>query len=233
MSDYTLYYWPVPFRGQFIRAALAFANRRWTEVDDDIIAALMDGPVLAMPVPFMGPPVLVDHRAEAAISQMPAILSYLGETLNLLSREPVRRALTIKVINDANDVSDELTLDGGRQMWTPRRWATFRPRLMKWMFLWEETGRRHGLTRTTGYLLGGEAPDLADIVTATLWTTIADRFPALSILLDDTAPLTAALARRISALPALAALADSAFDHYGESWSGGRIEASLRRVLAS
>ena len=25
MTDYTLYYWPVPFRGQFIRAILALS----------------------------------------------------------------------------------------------------------------------------------------------------------------------------------------------------------------
>ena len=28
MSDYTLYYWSVPFRGQFVRAVLAWAGRR-------------------------------------------------------------------------------------------------------------------------------------------------------------------------------------------------------------
>src|SRR5215472_4860198 len=31
MSDYELYYWSVPFRGQFVRAVLAFAGKSWTE----------------------------------------------------------------------------------------------------------------------------------------------------------------------------------------------------------
>ncbi|MFC7379998.1 glutathione S-transferase [Brevundimonas sp. GCM10030266] len=232
MSDYTLYYWSAPFRGEFVRAVLAFAGRDWVEAGDERISALMEGPVTAMPAPFMGPPVLVDEGAGFAVSQMPAILLYLGESLDLLPSTPEGRALSIKVVNDANDVIDELTLDGGRQMWTPKRWAEFEPRLRKWMSLWEETGRRHGLKKGSGHLLGGDQPGIADIVTATLWTTISDRFPSLEALLRDEAPLTAALSRRVAALPPLAAQAARSREAYGETWSGGRIEASLRRVLA-
>ncbi|MDO9335998.1 MAG: glutathione S-transferase [Caulobacter sp.] len=231
MSDYTLYYWSLPFRGQFVRAVLAYAGKTWTEAGDEAISKLMAGRVRDMPAPFMGPPVLVDHGADVALSQTPAIVLYLGETLGLLPETPAGRALAIKVVADANDVIDELTLDGGRQMWTAKRWAEFEPRLRKWMSFWEETGRRHGLKKTSGFLLGGAAPGVADIVTATLWTTMADRFPALDAILKDEAPLTAALSRRVAALPPLAALAETARADYGEAWCGGRIEASLRRVL--
>lgn len=232
MSDYTLYYWSAPFRGEFVRAVLASAGKNWVEAGDERISPLMEGPVTAMPVPFMGPPVLVDERNGFAVSQMPAILLYLGESLDLLPSTPEGRALSIKVVNDANDVIDELTLDGGRQMWTAKRWAEFEPRLRKWMSLWEETGRRHGLKTNSGSLLGGDQPGLADIVTATLWTTIGDRFPSLEALLRDEAPLTAALSRRVAALPPLAAQAARSREAYGDTWSGGRIEASLRKVLA-
>lgn len=34
--------------------------------------------------------------------------------------------------------------------------------------LWEETGRRHGLRPPSGFLLGGDTPSIADVVTATL-----------------------------------------------------------------
>lgn len=231
MSDYTLYYWSAPFRGQFVRAVLAFAGKTWTEAGDAEIARLMEGPVGDMPIPFMGPPVLVDHTADVAIAQTTAILLYLGETLDLLPETPARRALTLKIVADANDVIDELTLDGGRQMWTAGRWAAFEPRLRKWLSLWEETGRRHGLKAGSGCLLGGEAPGLADVVTATLWTTLADRFPALDAIVQDAAPLTADLSRRVAALPTLAALAKQAREDYGETWSGGQIETSLRKVL--
>ena len=127
MSDYDLYYWSVPFRGQFVRAVLAYAGKTWTEGGDDAIAKLMAGPVKDMPVPFMGPPVLVDKKADFVIAQMPAIVLYLGETLNLLPATPALRALTMKIVNDANDVIDEITLDGGREMWTEKRWQRLRP----------------------------------------------------------------------------------------------------------
>jgi glutathione S-transferase len=135
------------------------------------------------------------------------------------------------VVCDANDVIDEITLDGGRQMWTEARWSEFVPRLEKWMSFWEETGRRHGLKGDAGFLLGGAAPGVADVVTATLWTTMADRFARIDEILNAAAPMTAALARRVAGLPALAELAARARQDYGEAYCGGQIEASLRKVL--
>ena len=231
MSDYDLYYWSVPFRGQFVRAVLAYAGKAWTEAGDAAISTLMEGPVTQMPVPFMGPPLLVDKKADVAIAQMPAIVLYLGETLDLMPAAPALRALTMKIVNDANDVIDEITLDGGREMWTQKRWRDFVPRLKKWMSFWEETGRRHGLKPDSGVLLGGGTPGIADIMTATLWSTMTDRFPRIEAILDETAPLTAALTRRIAALPPLARLAAKAKQDYGDAWCGGQIEASLRKVL--
>ena len=145
MADYQLYYWPVPFRGQFVRALLAYAGRSWTEGGAEAIQGFMAGPVADMPAPFMGPPVLVDTRAGVALAQMPAIVAYLSDTLGLMPSDPGLRALTLKVVLDANDVIDELTLDGGKEMWTPESWRAFVPRLRRWMSFWEDTGRRHGL----------------------------------------------------------------------------------------
>ena len=135
MSDYDLYYWSVPFRGQFVRAVLSYAGKSWTEGGDGAILKLMEGPVKDMPVPFMGPPLLIDKKADFAIAEMPAIVLYLGETLNLMPAALALRAMTMKIVNDANDVIDEITLDGGRQMWTQKRWLSFVPRLKKWMSL--------------------------------------------------------------------------------------------------
>jgi glutathione S-transferase len=232
MPDYELYYWSVPFRGQFVRAVLAYAGKTWSEGGDDAILRLMAGPVKAMPVPFMGPPVLVDRHADFAIAQMPAIVLYLGETLKLFPVTPLLRALTMKIVNDANDVIDEITQDGGREMWTKKSWQNFDSRLRKWMSFWEETGRRHGLRANSGFLLGGEAPGIADVVTATLWSTMADRFPRIDAILEEAAPMTKALTRRIADLPPLARLAAKARHDYGDAYCGGQIEASLRKVLA-
>ena len=174
---------------------------------------------------------LVDKKADFAIAQMPAIVLYLGETLDLLPAGPALRAMAMKVVNDANDVIDEITLDGGRQMWTEKLWREFVPRLKKWMSFWEETGRRHGLKPRSGFLLGGEAPDVADIVTATLWSTMAERFGKIEAIFEEAAPMTAALTRRIADVPPLANLAAKARKDYGDAYCGGQIEASLRKVL--
>lgn len=231
MSDYELYYWPVPFRGQFVRAVLAYAGKTWTENDGATISGLMVGPVTDMPVPFMGPPMLIDREAGFALAQMPAIMLYLGETLSLMPTAPALRAMTVKIVNDANDVIDEITLDGGREMWTKKSWHEFVPRLERWMSFWEETGRHHGLQAAAGYLLGGEAPGLADVVTAILWSTLADRFRKVGTLLEKSAPMTAALTRRVADLPPLAKLAAKAKQDYGDTYCGGQIEASLRAAL--
>jgi glutathione S-transferase len=231
MSDYELFYWSVPFRGQFVRAVLAFAGKTWTESGDEAISHLMSGPVEDMPVPFMGPPMLVDKRTGFAIAQMPAIVLYLGETLDLLPADAKLRALTLKIVNDANDVIDEITLNGGRAMWTQERWDEFVPRLQKWMSFWEETGKRSGLKANAGFLLGGESAGIADVVTATLWSTMADRLPKIEAILNDAAPMTAALVKRVAMSPPLARLADNAKADYGETYCGGQIEASLRKVL--
>jgi glutathione S-transferase len=179
----------------------------------------------------MGPPILVDKRANFAISQMAAIVLYLGETLDLMPASPALRATTMKIVCDANDVIDDITLDGGRLMWNEKRWSEFVPRLSKWMGLWEETGRRHGLKAKSGYLLGGEAPGIADVVSATLWSTMTERFPTIEKLLAEAAPTVSALTHRVAALPALAELAAKTRRDYGEVYCGGQIEASLRKVL--
>jgi glutathione S-transferase len=102
---------------------------------------------------------------------------------------------------------------------------------VKWLSLWEETGRRHGLEADRGFLLGGEAPGVADVVTATLWLTLADRFSAIEVILEESAPLILSLIRRIGNLPPLAHLAAQARRDYGDAYCGGQIGASLREVL--
>jgi len=228
MADYTLYYWPVPFRGQFIRAILAHAGKTWDEGD---VETLMAQPPAEQPIPFMGPPVLINGDNGFALSEMPAIALYLGETLDLLPLKPEGRALAIKVVNDANDVIDEITVDGGREMWTAEKWKAFEPRLRHWMDIFEVLGGRHELTPERGFLLGGDEAGVADIVTATLWGTLIDRFPPIGDILRSQAPNIAGLTRRMMATKPLKDLLTWSNDRFGGAYCGGQIEASLRKVM--
>ncbi len=231
MADYTLAYWPLPFRGEFVRAVLAHAGATWDEVDIDALIAEKGRDPADQLVPHMGPPVLTDHAAGITLAQTQAILTYLGDKYDLVPGDPAGAALTHKVIADANDVLYEMTLYNGARMWTQALWDDFRPRLARWMAMFEALGRKHGLTEDGGYLLGTEAPGLADLVAATLWGVMTAKLPSLRPLLDASAPALAGLTDRIAALPAQADLRRRSDAAYGDEWCGGRIEASLRRVI--
>ncbi|MBC7663844.1 MAG: glutathione S-transferase [Caulobacter sp.] len=231
MADYDLYYWQMPFRGQFVRAILAWAAQRWSEHDDGTVSDAMEADVRKQAIPFKGPPMLVERATGFALAEMPAIAFWLGEKHGLMPASLNGKALSLKVVNDANDVIDELSLDGGKQMWSPQRWQEYQPRLKRWMAIFEETGRRHGLSADAGHLLGDPKTGVADIVTATLWGTLAERFPAIGELLDAEAPAVAGLVRRLMAAPALSNLARVSREQFGDSYCGGDIEKSMKRVI--
>jgi glutathione S-transferase len=232
MPDYTLHYWPAPFRGQFPRAVLAHAGADWAEAGTEATVEAMDAPVSGQAVPHMAPPMLVDHRREAAVAQMPAIMAYLGAQFGLMPGDPGRDALALKVVLDANDILDEITLDGGREMWDAPSLAEFRPRLARWMAIFEETGARHGLTAGGGWMLGADRAGLADLAAWALWCPMTDRLPPLGAMLTEEAPRVAALVERLSGTPALSQLRRQSDEAWGEVYCGGRIERSLRAVLA-
>lgn len=231
MPDYTLYYWPVPFRGQFVRSVLAHVHATWDEGGIDAISTLLHTAPAGQLIPHMGPPVLTDHAADVSLAQTPAILAYLGRKHDLTLTDPFHEALTIKVIADANDVLCEMTLNNGAQMWTQESWNAYRPRLGRWMEIFEDTGCRHGLTAHAGYFLGTERPGLADLAVHILWGTMTAKLPSLRPMFDATAPAIAGLSDRIGALPEQIDLCARSDAEYGSDWCGGQIEAALRAVL--
>ncbi len=231
MIDYTHYYWPIPFRGQFVRATLARIGATWDEATMDDIFELKDSAPANQLVPHMGPPVLTDHGTGVSLSQMPAILGYLGHKHGLIPHDPERTALTDKVVADANDVLYEMTLHNGAQMWTQDSWNEYLPRLRRWMAIFEETGKRHDLAPDHGFLLGTDEPGIADLTTYALWGTMTAKLPALRPLLDAAAPCIAGLCDRISDLPEQQELRARSDETYGDEWCSGQIEASLRAVL--
>jgi glutathione S-transferase len=240
VRDYTLYYWPIPFRGQFIRAVLAQVGAQWDEADFDTIIELKDKPPRAQPVPHMAPPVLIDHRENVALSQLPAILMYLGGKYELLPSATTEQqggqagddALVLKLILDANDVLYEMTRHNGDQMWDAEAWSDFLPRLRRWMSVFEAAIQRWDLS-DNGFLFNRKSAGLADLVVATLWGVMTEKLPALRPLLEETAPAVADLTDWVTASPAQVELRRTSDAAYGEEWCSGQIEVSLRAVLAT
>lgn len=231
MTEYTLYYWPIPFRGQFVRAVLAHAGASWHEADIKTLTEEKSLDPAAQLVPHMGPPVLVDHRAGLSLAQTAAILAYLGDKYALVPNDAARTALTSKLVADASDILYEMTLHHGAQMWTDERWHAYRPRLARWMAIFETHGRQHGLAAGKGHMLGTDLPSVADIVAHVLWGYMTSALPPLRPLFETTAPAIASLSDRIALLPEQARLRQQCDRDYGAVWCGGEIEASLRDVL--
>lgn len=233
MTDaFTLYYWPVPFRAQLLRYMLAHAGAPWTEAPPDRVAELYGAPACDQPVPFMGPPVLHDEGAGKWLAETPAIAFWLATRLGLWPDDDWQKSLSIKVICDCIDVLHEMTRNCGMMMWTDSDWAAFADtRLPRWLSIFEDTGRRHGLSTDGGTLLGTAAPGVADLATAALWATMRDCLPELAGLLATHAPAVMALSSRIAETPAIARLREAQARAWGRAWCGGMIEASLREVL--
>lgn len=227
--DYTLLYWPIPFRGHIPRYVLAHAGADWDEPGDfAAMAALKDAPVDAQPTPFMGPPVLIDHRAGGrALAQMPAICLALGRAHGL-SRDP---DLEARLLCDASDVLVEITCQHGHMMWTPRTWATFRAsRLPRWLAMHERLAVEAGVRPGAGFF-GGAKIALSDLALAGLWFTMAERLPPLRPDLERHAPTLAGLVDRVAATARIAALR-AAWEDCPHRYCGGQIEANLLAMLA-
>lgn len=227
MTDYTLYYWPIPFRGHLLRFVLAHVGAIWTEPDFAEMAAFKDRPVGDKPYPFLAPPLLHDHENDTWLNQMPAIAMYLGRKHNLI-HDPDQ---TLRIACDAADILLEITRGHGAQMWDREAWNAFiTQRLPLWMRLHERLILNSGVTADEGFCFGADQPGLADLLLAGLWHTMAERLPGMRALLHETAPTVEGLADRIAATPRIAALID---DWRDSDWRycAGQIENSLMSML--
>ena len=230
---YTLYYWPIPFRGEFVCAVLALAEQDYDEPGFDDVSAVKLLEPDAQPAPFMAPPVLVDHDADLTLAQMPAILRYLAAKHDLMPETAKDAALTDKIVQDANDVLDELTLFGGRSMWTLGEWESFvEERLPRWMAIFEQTLASQNVTAETGYLFRRDAPGLADVTVAILWGVMTSKLDGYAPLLLRHAPQVAGFAQRVLALKPLSRVRKERDARFGDQYCGGLIEASIRDMLA-
>jgi len=72
--------------------------------------------------------------------------------------------MTLKIVNDANDVIERSPrMAGGK--WDRKSWDEFVPRLKKWMSLWEETEAARNEDGTADSYWVAKAPGVADVIT--------------------------------------------------------------------
>ena len=217
MTDYTLHYWPIPFRGHFIRYVLAHAGASWDESPTD---------PTAQGYPFLAQPLLIDHASGKHLAQCPAILMYLARKHRLIE-EPDE---TLRLICDAMDVLSEITRAHGAQMWDREAWESFTTsRMARWMGLHERVVLGAGVRADAGFLFA-DTPTLADLTLAALWHTMVDRLPLLRPLLHAEAPTLEGLVDRLAARPEIAGML-AAWQEEAPRYCGGQIEASIFEML--
>lgn len=228
MLDYKLYYWDLPFRGNFIQLMLEEVGAQYerheaTEIYPDRSLKLHN--------PGMAPPYLYECKSKTYYAQMPACLMHLGREYDYLPKRAETHTLALKTILDCNDILVEITNWNGQVMWQKNDWESFRhSRLPQWMQIFEKTGLDHGLKGGKGYLLGSQI-SVADIATTALFGTLVYSFPELEDDLQQAAPHIAELCQRIEARPAIKDFLIKQREEYGRGYCGGQIERSLRKMI--
>ena len=175
--DYVLYYWGIPFRGNFLLLMLEDVGASYEHRNS---RELYPQRRLSVRHPGMAPPFLYERSTNAHFNQMPACLMHLARANDRLPGDAVGDTLALKVILDCDDVLMEITRHNGMMMWERDAWMKFRTdRLATWMRIFEGVGRHHGLTPGAGFMLG-ENVSVADLATTALFGTMVHSFPQLA-----------------------------------------------------
>ena len=228
MLDYKLYYWDLPFRGNFIQLFLEEVGAKYERHD---ATDIYPDRSLKIKNPGMAPPYLYECKSKTYFAQMPAILMHLGREYDYLPKRAETHTLALKTILDSNDVLMEITNFNGMAMWEKSSWDEFRyTRLPDWMQIFEITGLAHGLKASEGFLLGSTL-SVADIATSALFGTLVHSFPELEGDLQEHAPHVASLCQRVEARPNIRRFLAKQRQENGNGYCGGQIERSLRRMI--
>jgi glutathione S-transferase len=229
---YKLYYWPIPFRGDFIRLLLEEAGETYDEATDEELLDVYSMSPDEHPFPAMAPPFLKDLDRDIFLSQMPVIVMYLAEKLSFLPNDSFKSTLCLKLLLDSNDVLADITNWNGTGMWEYPAWKEFRDnRLKRWLEIFEQTGQRFGLNSTSDYMLGGDHISVADIVTYALWGTMLRCLPDLRMDCQKHSPNIFALCQRMENRPRIQQFIQGQVQKYGNLYCGGQIEESIRKML--
>ena len=223
---FQLDYWPIPFRGCFVSYLFAYRDeplRNAASLEE--IEELKSLPPGEQVLPFMGPPVLRDLETGRSLSQMPAIVLYVADELDLMPDDSFDRAMCMKVLMDCNDLLMEICRYNGSSMWTRAEWQQFRSkRFPRWLQIFEESLKR-------GFI-GQPLVTFADIGIFALFGNMTRCLPELDTDLREHAPGVHTLCRMIGARPSLRKVVADEEDQYGNLYCGGEIEASIRKMLA-
>ena len=92
--SYTIYYWAIAIRGNFVRVLFAHAGVPYTEAPISEVIALRALPLNEQPYPSMAPPFLHDHEEDVFLSQRHPLFTTL-DTSSTFSHHPTERRASV------------------------------------------------------------------------------------------------------------------------------------------
>lgn len=229
---FTLLYWPLSFRGEFVRILFAYTETPYTNGSFADIKARRSIPFNELREPTLAPPFVHDAKHDRWLSQTPAIVPYVAQELGLWPADSWESAKTQKILCDAQDVMAGISRNNGSQMWTREEWESWRDgRFVAWLEVFERTGAVHGLTENAGTMLGSETPQAADLITYAVFGTMLRCLPELRPHLEKHAANVIKLCDRLGKDARIEALVKERTETVGTTYCGGQIGKSINDML--
>lgn len=229
--DFTVYYWPIAFRGMFVECTILQAGKTFERVKDGAAINTLRNKDLAQSAAegrfLMAPPFVRDHKMDMWLSQTPAILLHVAEGGSLIPSDLRLKAKIHKLMFDCDDVLQDFTRNNGARMWTTEEFKDFvTTRFTKWLMIFELT-RTNSSGDGTYFMKTAEAT-LADVCVFALFGTMRHCLPDLKPLISTKAPSMSAWLDDTTGKEAMSA---HLAKHASTPYCGGLIEKSIRAAI--
>ena len=227
-----IFYWPVPFRGNFIKLLLEDANVPYSVASPKEVSRLVNLEISEQKLAGMAPPYLADEKNDIFLNQTLVIMQYLAKRYGYEPEDQQKCLIAAKVTFDCLDFMSDLTQANGTKMWEYSDWQIFRnERLPRWLEIFEAIGKKHQLKPHSSYLLGTKDPTYADISVLALLATIQQCLPELLTNIKAHAPHISSLIDRLSRRARIKVFLDRQKQALGNLYCGGDIERSIREMI--
>eukprot|EP00485_Elphidium_margaritaceum_P002779 CAMPEP_0202698330 /NCGR_PEP_ID=MMETSP1385-20130828/11601_1 /ASSEMBLY_ACC=CAM_ASM_000861 /TAXON_ID=933848 /ORGANISM="Elphidium margaritaceum" /LENGTH=239 /DNA_ID=CAMNT_0049355017 /DNA_START=49 /DNA_END=768 /DNA_ORIENTATION=- len=229
-----IYYWPIQFRGNFLKLILEEKGIKYSCTRDwESMQQLMAKEIKQREFPYFAPPIL--KHGDFISSQMAASAQYLAKKYNMDAKSLEDSTHALMICMNANDILCELTRNCGAQQWTDvKDWQTFKStRLVRWLDILTELLQRNASNDTkdagkTLFYFGTDVTYADTSVFHVLYSLIS--FMRMKDLVESSYPLLYRFYEQIYSRPNI-----NAFIKQQEAdkleWCGGLIEKSMLAMM--
>lgn len=231
-EEIVVYYWPIPFRGNFAKLLLADAGAAYRCASREEVIGLLFAKATEQPTPMFAPPAI--SVGAFHVNQTPAAVVYLAKKFGYEPETPEESAVALKTLSDCNDILAELTRNNGHQMWDEEAWTTFvGNRLVRWLSIIDgvAAGRAKHKSSADGDWCFGAKISYADFAIAHIFSMIGLSL-GMKAYLEKNAPAAWALTEKVRAREGVAKLYEEQAKSYGTNTCGGQIQKSIVSMVA-